>query len=250
MPVRLPQDLWLAWSFDPLIAIGLGIAAGFYLRGGRLHRSGWRELGAFAAGWLALFIALVSPLHAAAGALFSAHMIQHELLMLIAAPLLALGRPEPVALRWAPEPLLRPVVAWLAHALALWCWHAPALFDAAVRSEAIHTAQHLSFFESALLFWWSLLRVRSGYGVAILYVFTTAVHNTLLGMLLTLSPVAWYRSYAATTAAWGLTPLEDQQVGGLIMWVPAGIVYIIAGLAFAAAWIQRLPASQRQGSVY
>ena len=126
--------------------------------------------------------------------------------------------------------------------MALWAWHAPSLFQATVESDLIHSLQHLSFLLSALLFWWALLRGREaeiGYGMAVLYVFSTGVHSSILGALLTFSPRIWYPVYSGTTPAWGLTPLEDQQIGGLIMWVPAGLVFLVAGLALFGKWIQQ-----------
>jgi len=130
--------------------------------------------------------------------------------------------------------------AWVIHAVALWIWHAPSLFEAALHSEAIHAVQHLCFLGSALLFWWTLIHGRHGrlgYGAAVVYVFTTAAHNSILGALLTFAPRAWYPTYASTAQNWSLTPLQDQQLGGLIMWVPAGVVLLIVGLALFAAWL-------------
>ncbi|HEY0406833.1 MAG TPA: cytochrome c oxidase assembly protein [Pyrinomonadaceae bacterium] len=263
------QDLWSAWGRDPLIIAGLALTAWAYWRGLRrvwresargrkvLRREAW----AFACGWLALFVALVSPLHPWGEALFSAHMTQHEVLMLVAAPLLVLGRPLVPFLwalpaRWRPavgsvgkrrgaqtvwRTLTNPLVAWLIHAVALWVWHVPALFQATLRSDLVHTLQHLSFLGSALLFWWALIHGRRGlmgYGAAVLYMFTTSLHSGVLGALITFARSPWYPAYANSTASWGLTPLEDQQLGGLIMWIPAGLVYIIAGLALMAGWMR------------
>jgi putative membrane protein len=219
----------------------------------------WEAM-SFGAGWLALLIALISPLHPLGGVLFSAHMTQHEVLMLVAAPLLVLGRPLipflwALPIRWRRRlgrlgrsewvqagwhTLTAPLLAWSIHAAVLWVWHAPGLFQATLESELVHTLQHLSFLLSALLFWWALIhghQGRMGYGAAVLYLFTTAVHTSILGALLTFSPTLWYPAYLGTTAAWGLTPLEDQQLGGLVMWVPAGLVYILAGLALFASWL-------------
>jgi cytochrome c oxidase assembly factor CtaG len=136
--------------------------------------------------------------------------------------------------------LTDPFTAWCLHAAALWVWHAPALFQATLRSQWIHTWQHLSFFLSALLFWWSLFFARAGhsYGVGVVYIFTTAIHTGLLGALLTFSPVIFYPAYVTTAPLWGLTPLQDQQIGGLIMWIPAGALYMIAGLILFAAWLR------------
>jgi putative membrane protein len=133
-----------------------------------------------------------------------------------------------------------PLTAWCVHAAALWLWHIPRFFQATLDNDWIHSAQHVSFLASALFFWWSLFyahgKVR--YGASVLYLFTTAVHTSILGALLTFSSNVWYPDYAATTSAWGLTPLEDQQVGGLIMWIPGGLVYVIGGLALLALWLR------------
>jgi putative membrane protein len=181
--------------------------------------------------------------------------------MALAAPLLVLGRPL-VPLLWSipagwrrgfgsmpKRPwisrawvcLVNPLVAWSIHLVALWGWHIPALFEATLTSDVVHSAQHLSFLGSALLFWWSLIRrhgARKQYGAAVFYVFTTAVHTSILGAWLTFAPNLWYPLYGVTTEPWGLTPLEDQQLGGLIMWVPAGLTYLVAALALFYFWIQ------------
>jgi cytochrome c oxidase assembly factor CtaG len=263
------DDLVRAWSFEPIVTVSLVLSAVLFAVG--LHRL-WREAPkrksirpwealCFAGGWLALFVALVSPVHAWGRVLFSAHMSQHEILMLVAAPLLVLGRPL-IAFLWALplewsrslgnvakiawinrtwRALTIPLVAWLVHAVALWTWHIPVLFDAVLHNEAVHTAQHLSFLISALLFWWALIhgpQGAMGYGAAVLYLFTTSIHSGVLGALLTIAGTVWYPSYAGLTSSWGLTPLEDQQLGGLIMWIPAGLVYVIAGLALFAGWLR------------
>jgi cytochrome c oxidase assembly factor CtaG len=262
-------ELWRTWAFEPVVLTSLGLSLLLYVIGvtrvwrkasaGRLVSK--YEVLAFAFGWLALFIALVSPLHPWGRVLFSAHMTQHEVLMLIAAPLLVLGRPA-LPFLWAlplnaarftgaltkTKPFQRywrfltnPFVAWAIHALALWIWHIPVLFEATLTSELVHTLQHLSFLLSALLFWWSLIHGPQGlmgFGAATLYVFTTSLHSGLLGALITFANTAWYPSYSGYTASWGLTPLEDQQLGGLIMWIPAGLVYILAGLVLFAGWLR------------
>jgi len=250
-----------AWEFDPGIVIPLLLSAGLYAVGSRRHVGATHlQKTCFWLGWLSLALALVSPLHPMGEVLFSAHMVQHEILMLVAAPLLVLSRPL-VTFLWAVpfswrralgrlsktglirKPwlwLTAPLVAWSVHALAIWIWHAPILFEASVRNDAVHTAQHLSFFLSALLFWWTLLYAhgRRAYGSGVLYIFTTALHTGVLGALLTFAPRLWYPIYANTTRAWGLSPLEDQQLGGLIMWVPASLVYLATGLALFAAWMK------------
>lgn len=264
-----PRDLLTTWGLEPVVLASLALAAWLYIRGARRL---WREstvgLGirkweaaCYAGGWFALFIALVSPLHPMGSVLFSAHMTQHEVLMLIAAPLLVLGRPL-VAYIWALpiewrrkvgrvgkigwfekswRAITNPLAAWAINAAALWMWHAPALFQATLKSETVHTAQHLSFLVSALLFWWALVHGRHGlmgYGAAVLYMFTTSVHSGVLGALLTFASSVWYPAYSNATESWGLTPLEDQQLGGLIMWVPAGLVYLFAGMALFVGWLR------------
>src|SRR5207244_3778044 len=133
--------------------------------------------------------------------------------------------------------IIDPIGAWTLHAVALWVWHAPVLFDAAVAHEGVHIAQHASFLATALLFWWSVLApAHQPTGRAMASIFTTMLHTGALGALLTFSTGAWYLSYASTTIAFGLQPLEDQQLGGLVMWVPAGFAYVAAGLWIASRW--------------
>jgi cytochrome c oxidase assembly factor CtaG len=256
-----PGELLRAWTYDPGILIPLAVTAVLYEHGQRVRGVATaRQRTLFWSGWMALILALLSPLHEAGESLFSAHMLQHEVLMLVAAPLLVLSRPMVPMLhgmpiswrksvgRWSK---LRPVTgfwhgttdpfsAWCIHAAAVWIWHFPPLFDATLDNAWIHAVQHASFFLSALLFWWSLFyaRGRNSYGTGVLYIFTTAVHTSILGALLTLSTRVWYTAYGNLPIGWGLTPLEDQQLGGLIMWMPAGLVYLGSGLALFAGWLR------------
>lgn len=249
-------DSAMAWNWEPWLVISLALAAFVYAGGAiNLARSsdslaaGRRSL-AFWLGWLALIVALVSPLDSMGNQLFSAHMIQHEILMLIAAPLIVLGRPLAVftwalPAKWrsfAARPLqsrpwrmfwrglTAPLTAWGVHALVLWVWHAPWLFQLSVRDEPLHVAQHFAFFVSALLFWGALLKRRASAPGA-LYLLTTMIHTGVLGALLTFAPVVLYPIYVETAPHWGLTALEDQQLGGLVMWVPAGFILLFAGIA-------------------
>jgi putative membrane protein len=261
------DELLSWWVFEPGVVIPLVASAILYFCGiARLrcvnqHAIKFTDVIFFVLGWLVLVIALVSPLHPWGSVLFSAHMTQHELLMLVAAPLLVLSRPI-VPFLWAlPKSTARelvawtkarwwqrlwktitmPFVAWLIHAIVLWTWHLPALFQATIDHELVHALQHASFLFSALLFWWAVLHGRQramGFGAAVLYMFTTAMHSGLLGALLTFGRTLWYPIYSTSTASWGLTPLQDQQLGGLSMWIPAGAVYIIAGLALFAGWLR------------
>ena len=238
------------------------LSAALYLVGLLRHRSSltirWRPV-AFYAGLAVLAASLLPPLDEWSATSFAFHMTQHELLMLIAAPLLVLGRPLPyffwslptswrktvgsavrarvVRTVWAA--ILNPAVAWALHAAVLWIWHAPSFFDAALRRQGVHDLQHLSFLASALLFWAALLeeRVRERQGAGVLYLFTTTVHTGVLGALLTFATHPWYSAYLERAPHWSLSPLEDQQIGGLIMWVPASLVYIGVGLVLLARWI-------------
>jgi cytochrome c oxidase assembly factor CtaG len=251
-----------------MLASSLAVLIGVYTAG--VVRA-WRRAGygrglrpvealAFACGWLALLVALSPPLDELSDTWLVAHMVQHELLMVIAAPLVAISAPL-IALLWAlPSGLRRraltavrrrpiaaawtaitaPVSVFLLHAVALWVWHVPALYDAALEHEGIHAVQHVCFFGSAALFWWGMAHGRYGrlgYGAAVVYVFATAVHGGVLGALLTLSPRVWYAAYTTHHPA-GLTPLEDQQLAGLLMWIPAGLILAAGGLALFAAWLR------------
>ncbi|MDQ7978870.1 cytochrome c oxidase assembly protein [Paraburkholderia sp. SARCC-3016] len=257
------------WSFAPwpvaLMAASIAAYAAGYLRlrrrsgsRGRVLRA--RHAAAFAGGSCALALALFSPLDTLSAWLFSAHMVQHETMMLIAAPLLVLGRPLAVWIWALPHEwrlwvghrirargvaaswrfLTAPLTGWWLHAVALWAWHAPAAFEAALVHPFVHSLQHSSFLLTALVFWWTVFgdgaRRQSG-GHAMLSVFTTMVHTTALGALITLAPGLWYPYYVEPCSTLGIDPLHDQQLGGLIMWVPGAAAYLIGGLAIAARWL-------------
>src|SRR2546421_150529 len=256
------------WVFDPISLACLLASGALYVRGvSRLWARAGRgcgvrswQLGAFAAGWIALVVALLSPVAAISDILFSVHMTQHEILILVAAPLLVLGRPV-VPFLWALSPRWRlrlgtwsqnrywsavwktltgPLVVWLLHGLALWVWHLPALYQAALGSAAIHAIEHTCFLATACLFWWALIHGRYGrvgYGAAVAFVFATAMHSEALGALLTFAPRVWYPLYSARSPAAGLDALEDQRLAGLLMWIPFGVIFLILGLGLFAAWL-------------
>jgi len=258
------NDDWWLWAivlaFGALYARGVQQLWQHAAPGAGISRA---RVCAFTLGWLASVAALLSPIDPLGGQLFSAHMVQHEILMLIAAPLLVVGRPIGAFL-WGLPPAWRrhawqtcrrsgvqgfvrwltgPATAWLVHAIALWGWHVPVLFDASVRSDLVHTAQHASFFGTALAFWWALVRPGAGratHGLAALYILTTAMHTAALGALLTFAPSVWYTVYVDTAPTWGMDALEDQRLGGLIMWVPAGFVYLAIALTLFASWLKEL----------
>jgi putative membrane protein len=260
--------------------LSLALAAWAYARG---VRALWRRAGAgrgirpwqaaaFAGGLLTLFLALVSPLDALSAALFSAHMVQHLALILVAAPLLVLGAPLlpflwalPVPARqaiggwWKRASVLRigwralgqPLVVWVLHTAVVWLWHLPGPFQAALASEPVHALEHASFLGTALLFWWTVIhpgaRERLGYGPGVLYVFAMSVQSGALGALITFASTPWYPAYGESAPAWGLSPLEDQQLAGLIMWVPAGLVYLSAALVLLAAWLRAEEQAAQRG---
>jgi cytochrome c oxidase assembly factor CtaG len=221
------------------------------------------QAGCFVAGLLVLVGALLSPLDGLSDLLLSAHMTQHELLMLVAAPLLVIGRPLAPVLAGLPSRLRQaavrglraprilsavrratgPVRVWVVQMVVLWLWHVPALYEAALANEIVHWIQHASLLGAAGLFWWTLLQGRygrAGYGVAALFVFATALQSSLLGALLTLSPEAWYPSHRLRSASGGLSPIQDQQLAGLMLWIPAGVLLAVLALALFATWLAEI----------
>jgi putative membrane protein len=229
---------------------------------GRTTVQPWRAA-SFLLGCASAGGALLSALDRWSDITFSAHMTQHEILMLVSAPLMVLGRPFIVTLWALPSSrrsddaallalmrsttlhsfwrrLTAPLTVVVLHAVVLWAWHVPAMFEAALGHEAIHVVQHLCFFLTAALFWWALIHGRygkSGYGLGVIYVFATAMHAEVLGALLTFASRSWYPTHAARTAAHGMHPVEDQQLAGVLMWIPFGIVFVLIALALFAAWL-------------
>jgi putative membrane protein len=266
-------------DWDILIVVVLCASAATYAIGlGRLwHKAGSGHgirpvnLLCFAAGIAALVVALLSPLDALSDVLFSAHMGQHEILMLVAAPLLVMGKPwltgawalpghwrgsvlarlQTGSLRASWRTVTTPVTILVLHALALWIWHIPGLFEDALRDERVHAVQHLSFFVTAVLFWWVLVQGRygrAGYGAAALFVFLTAMHSGILGALLTVAGRPWYPLHDARSRAAGVDPLSDQQLAGVIMWIPAGVLLAVLALALSAAWLGEAQRRERRAS--
>jgi putative membrane protein len=266
------------WTWDPRVTAFLALSGGLYAAGIlRLwHRAGigrgvrlW-QAGCFALGWALLVAALVAPLHWLGERLFVAHMVEHEILMALAAPLLivarpvgamlwalparwrrgvgAIGRIPALARSWAF--LTRAPVATLLHGMALWFWHIPALYEAALANAWLHWLQHVSFFVTALLFWRALLQGRErerAFGAAVFYLFATSLHTGFLGVLLAVARHPIYPVQTGAAPEWGLTPLEDQQLAGLVMWIPAGLIYAGAALALAGLWIARSASDLRTG---
>lgn len=184
---------------------------------------------------LVIGIALFSPLEGMAHSLASAHMVQHLLLILVAGPLLAVVLPGAVASRW-----LSPTAAWLLHTVTIWFWHAPGPYQAAVVNPIMHGLEHVTFLGTAALLWGKVgIGKAQPTGLGVLLVFAMALQSVFLSVLLTFAETPWYWVYGATTQAYGLEPLADQQLAGVIMWVPAGLVYTGIGLALLMAWIRQ-----------
>lgn len=270
-----PDDssLWESWTWEPGIVVPLVVGAVLYGRGLRLlwdEHVGrgirvW-EATCFAIGWVVTALSLVSPLHQVSEQLFVAHMVQHELLMVVAAPLLVLGRPL-IPMLWALPSAARrrvgrasrahavragwhvitkPFAAFVVHGATIWIWHVPSLFQATLTSDGVHALQHGSFLGTALLFWWTIIHAHApggrsravSFGTAVLLLFGTALHSGALGALLTFSRTLWYPAYGSSALAWGLSPLEDQQLAGLVMWIPASFGYLVAALFLFANWLR------------
>jgi cytochrome c oxidase assembly factor CtaG len=252
------------WTFDPWITVPLLTAGVLYALGtaklsrrSRTPRVSNAGSAAYWSGLLLLAVALVSPLHYLGEHLFTFHMIEHEIVMAAAAPLIVLARPIGVLFWGLPRPLRRPAmqlvksrgvetlwsaatagsVATLLHAAAIWLWHVPALFDATVTSVLLHRLQHLSFFITAVIFWWAVIW-REGRGVGAWHLFLTMLHTSILGALIAVAPRVVYLAQTRYAADWGLSSLEDQQLAGIIMWVPGGIVYAGAALVMLAGLIR------------
>lgn len=259
----------VSWSWDPLVVAGIVIAAGWYAAGlVRLRRRlggnrllGNREAGAYSLGLLTIASALLSPIDSIAEQLFWVHMVQHMLLLIVAAPLLVSGRPA-VAFLWAFGPGgrkrvgrawigcgLRAGVTGLMHPIVVWClfcgafvfWHFPVPYQWALRDETAHTFEHLSFLVTALMFWSLVVepsgRRRLSGGTTLVFVATAAIVSGLPGALITLAPRPLYPVYADGVAAWGMTLLQDQQLAGIVMWIPGGFAYLFAVASVFMKWL-------------
>jgi len=248
---------------EPWMLVPMLLAAGLYLvgflrlrarsaQGRREHR---RRSLIFALGMATLAGATLTPLHTLGARSFTAHMGEHELIMLAAAPLLVWSRPLGVLIWAFPAParqglaavsrsraasglwtiLTDPLVATVLQAAALWLWHLPSLFDLALKSEGWHAAQHLCFFGAALLFWSAMLAPGRSVWTTAACLFATSMATGALGAFMAVSQSPWYAPYAALgLAAFGLSPAEDQQLAGALMWVPGGLFHAIVAIVILA----------------
>lgn len=257
------------WDSRPLILTNLTILSILYIFGWlrikkRTAQTGRLRLASFLLSILLLGIALVSPVATLSEELAWVHMIQHSLLLMAAAPLFILGNPAQVVL-WAfsvatirsTAPfrnrfstlsrsvvwLSQPLLAWLLYVLVLWIWHIPALYERALTSSITHDLQHLTFFLAACLFWTVFLhplrKRRVHPGASILYLFLASLHTVALGVFMALSPVVWYAPYQKTPLAYELDPLNDQQIAGFIMWMPACMMYMAIAVALLVVWLRQ-----------
>ena len=239
---------WRAWHLEPSIVGGLIIVLGLYsygvlsLRQARpiVGLESWR-VASFLAGSLLLFLALVSPLDAGAERLFSLHMLQHIVLSTLAPPFVVLGLPAAVLRRllsWQPlsrvvAVLTHPFVAPLLFIVNMWLWHIPSVYDAAITYQAVHITMHLAFMGTGLAFWWPIIqplpeRGRLGDSGRLLYLFFTGFPMGLLALILLSANSVLYEHYRHIKPLWGISALNDQQVGGVIMGVLGEIASFVA----------------------
>ncbi len=258
--------LLFAWRFEPLVALGLGVALVTWLllarRVAGRHpvrpHPRWRSA-AFVGGLVVIGVALTSPIETYEGQLFSVHMLQHMLLQLVAAPLLLIGAPMTLLLRAAAPPLRRrlmgllhsrivavvsfPLLAWVLFAAVNWGWHFSDLYDQALENPWLHDLQHATFLAAALLFWLPVIgadpaRWRLPHPVRLFYLFLAMPQNSFLGVALMGAPAVLYPHYLTSARNWGPSPLVDQNVGGMLMWVGGDVVFLVAMGLVVAAWVR------------
>ena len=252
---------WTSWHWHPDIITGLLLLGGSYLMVvGPLRRHfGWARsvpygsLALFLAGLVAMYIAISSPLHELSdGFLFSAHMVQHLLLIMLVPPLLIFGTPEwifalllrPVLIERCARFVTSPVPAFILFSGVLSLWHLPALYDATLRHHSLHVLEHLLFISTAVIMWWPVLgRVaqlpRPPYPIQMIYLFFLSLPPGFLGAVITFSKEVKYRWYTEVPRLWGLSALADQQIGGLIMKLLGAAVFLaVLGMVFFT-WYNR-----------
>ena len=236
----------VSWNIDPvLISIFCVVGASYMLGCRRIQTLAIRERCYFGLGLFIAAAALVSPLCNLSVALFSARVTQHVILTLIAAPLIVLGRAESAIAgmqKWGPsrstrQPRFGAAASGVAYAAAMWTWHMPGPYDATLRSDAVYWLMHITTFGSALAMWHFLLRRDQSHAGTTVTAVGTGIQMSLLGALLTLAPSPLFVVHYTTTWPWGLSPLQDQQLGGVIMWVLAGTLFTAYGLAAFASWL-------------
>jgi len=233
----------IAWNWEPSVVIGCAVLVTGYIAAVRNH--GFHRAPYFLAGVLLLLLDLVSPIDALADQyLFSVHVVQHFLLALVIPPLMLLGTPafDLHGFKRLECVLGQPPVSWLLGVGTMLAWHIPALFNAALANDGLHIVQHLTFLVTGTIFWWPILGPLQNRHLpplgAVSYLWSACVCCSLLGAFLTFGPVGLYPAYlnAPRPNPWGLDPKSDQQLGGLLMWVPGCFVYLSAILSTVLRW--------------
>jgi putative membrane protein len=238
-PAPVPAELWASWNFDPALLAGLALLVAAFVAHAR-HRprpERARASALFASGWLLLALVFVSPVCALSSALFAARVVHHTVLIAFAAPLIALAWKGQAEGEHANG--IRLGIATLLQTVAVWIWHAPAPYAAALASHEIFWLMELSLLGSALFFWQAVFASRSPGGI-VLALLGTTVQMGFLGALITFARIPLYAPHLVTTLPWGLSPLEDQQLAGLIMWVPPAIPYLAVALMQVSRWLDGL----------
>jgi cytochrome c oxidase assembly factor CtaG len=269
VPAEAPTlvSLLLGWTFDPLPTLGIIVALGWWQwavrRVNALHPTNpvpaSRTI-AFIAAMVALAFALLSGIGRYDTSLFSVHMVQHVLLLLVAPPLIALSAPITLVLRLSSAstrrrwilPILHsrpvrflafPVTAWLIFAAVMWATHVSGLFDAALENPLVHDFEHGLFLASALLFWWPAIGLdpapwRTSHPVRIVYVFLQMTQNTFLAVVILNVPTVLYRHYATLVRPWGPNALDDQKLAAGIMWLAGDLIFISAIMLLVGGWMR------------
>ncbi len=275
------RDWLFEWQFWPQIILTLaGLAVIYGLgwrrlrqRGARLA-NGWR-LFSFMAGLAALWLAMISFIEVLQAFFFSVHMVQHILIVMIAPPLLWLGEPIPVLLWGLPvnlrlmlsgflaanspwRPLLKrltsPWLIWGLHVGTLWFWHAPGPYNAGMTSEVVHILEHTTYFAVAMLFWWHVsgsaprLHGRLSYGFRIAYLLLAMIPNEILGVAISFAKQPIYTYYTGVTRIGSLSVMEDQALGGALMWVPGGMMYALGALVLLARMLEQEEKEMERGA--
>jgi cytochrome c oxidase assembly factor CtaG len=274
------KDLVSLWAFWPqiillLLALAILYARGWWQlrqRGKQRLASGWR-LASFLSGLVILGLAMLSFIEVLYNLLFSLHMVQHLLITMIGPPLLLLADPYPFLIWGLPENarlatgrflapgsatrrVLRyasnPWLIWALYVGGLWLWHLPAAYDAALTYEVLHILEHLTFFVPAMLFWWHVtgaaprLHGRLSYGFRIGYLLAALAQNEILGIIIAFSREPLYPHYTTVPRLWGLSVLDDQMLGGALMWVPGGMMYALAAIVLIARYLEQEETKTRQ----
>lgn len=253
---------WTSFSVHPSTVIGTVLFTGLYLWAIGPARERWRlsaepapvwQRASFISGSVLLLLTLNGPLHDLSdGYLFSAHMVQHLILTLLIPPLWILGLPEwlvRAAIRHprvnsAARVLTHPALAFTVYNLVFIGWHLPVAYEAALENHNLHILQHLMFIASSVMLWWPAIDPlpdlsRMGPPMRLFYLFAVGIPMSVVAALITLSGDVLYPWYAVQPRVLGLSPLADQQLGGLIMWVPGGLSWWVAISIIYLRWAQR-----------